>query len=159
MTEKTKRWNIGRMNDIHALIIRLQEVREVLLAPIRPILNEYSLTEQQWRILWLLESTAGQGLEAVKIAKRCCILQPSLTRILERLEHDGLITRKRLGFGVRGAKIQLTVHSQSLIARVQPRIESQYQAIERQIGLEKLRDLCVALGNMQEVARDKSDLP
>ncbi|WP_236669215.1 MarR family transcriptional regulator [Burkholderia gladioli] len=146
------------MNDIHALIIRLQEVREVLLAPIRPILNEYSLTEQQWRILWLLESTAGQGLEAVKIAKLCCILQPSLTRILERLEHDGLIARKPLDFGVRGAKIQLTARSQSLIARVQPRLECQYEAIECQVGLEKLRDLCVALRNMQEVAHDRSDL-
>ncbi|MDN7919306.1 MarR family transcriptional regulator [Burkholderia gladioli] len=146
------------MNDIHALIIRLQEVREALLAPIRPILNEYSLTEQQWRILWLLESEAEQGLEAVKIAKQCCILQPSLTRILERLERDGLITRKQLDSGVRGAKIQLTVRSQSLIARVQPRLESQYQAIERQIGLEKLRDLCAALLNMQKVARDRPDL-
>ncbi|MGN4225050.1 MarR family transcriptional regulator, partial [Burkholderia gladioli] len=88
-----------------------------------------------------------------------CILQPSLTRILERLEHDGLITRKRLDLDLRGAKIKLTVRSQSLIARVQPRIESQYQAIENQIGLEKLRDLCVALSNMQEVARNRSDLP
>ncbi|MGN4078099.1 MarR family transcriptional regulator, partial [Burkholderia gladioli] len=106
MTEKTERWNIVRMNDIHALIIRLQEVREALLAPIRSILNEHTLTEQQWRILWLLESEGKQGLEAVKIAKRCCILQPSLTRILERLEHDGLITRKRLDLDLRGAKIK-----------------------------------------------------
>ncbi|WP_186174551.1 homoprotocatechuate degradation operon regulator HpaR [Burkholderia gladioli] len=145
------------MSDIYRLIIPLLEAREALLVPIRSILNEYSLTEQQWRILRLLEEVSGEGLEAAQIAKQCCLLHPSLTRILERLERDGMITRKRSALDLRRSKIRLTVRSRSLIGRIQPRIEAQYRSIEAKFGRGKLEEIYAALRRVQEVGRDESD--
>ncbi|WP_186270972.1 homoprotocatechuate degradation operon regulator HpaR [Burkholderia gladioli] len=145
------------MSDIYRLIIPLLEAREALLVPIRSILNEYSLTEQQWRILRLLEEVPREGLEAGQIAKQCCLLHPSLTRILERLERDGMITRKRSALDLRRSKIRLTVRSRSLIGRIQPRIEAQYQSIEAKFGRGKLEEIYAALRRVQEVGRDEGD--
>ncbi|KGE05999.1 MAG: homoprotocatechuate degradation operon regulator HpaR [Paraburkholderia tropica] len=145
------------MSDIYRLIIPLLEAREALLVPIRSILNEYSLTEQQWRILRLLEEVSGEGLEAGQIATQCCLLHPSLTRILERLERDGMITRKRSALDLRRSKIRLTVRSRSLIGRIQPRIEAQYRSIEAKFGRGKLEEIYAALRRVQEVGRDEGD--
>ena len=63
------------------------------MAYFRPILNRYGVTEQQWRILRVLEDFGDQ--EAGVIAERACILPPSLTGILVRMEKASLIHRQR----------------------------------------------------------------
>ena len=54
----------------------------------RPLLHDNAITEQQWRILRALYNY--RELESKELAKRCCILSPSLTGILKRLATAGL---------------------------------------------------------------------
>ncbi|MGQ7790403.1 MarR family transcriptional regulator [Shigella flexneri] len=57
----------------------------------RPIVKRHNLTEQQWRIVRILRK-AHQWIFTI-LAYRACILRPSLTGFLTRMERDGLVLR------------------------------------------------------------------
>jgi homoprotocatechuate degradation regulator HpaR len=76
-----------------SLPIALLRARERVMGPIREMLSGVGITEQQWRVLRVLQETGPQ--EPTRIAERACLLLPSLTRILQKLEEKGLIDRSR----------------------------------------------------------------
>lgn len=75
-----------------SLPIALLRAREKVMGPIRAMLADAGVTEQQWRVLRVLNEEGPQ--EPTHIAERACLLLPSLTRILQKLEHKGLIARR-----------------------------------------------------------------
>ena len=75
-----------------SLPIALLRARERVMGPIRNMLADAGVTEQQWRVLRVLKEEGPQ--EPTHIADRACLLLPSLTRILQKLEAKGLIQRR-----------------------------------------------------------------
>ena len=76
----------------HASInISLIQAREALMTQFRPILNNAGITDQQWRIIRLLAENGT--LDFQDLANQACILRPSLTGILTRLEKVGYVVR------------------------------------------------------------------
>ena len=76
-----------------SLPIALLRAREQVMGPIRAMLSESDVTEQQWRVLRVLEEEGP--MEPTRIADQACLLLPSLTRILQKLEEKKLISRER----------------------------------------------------------------
>src|SRR5471032_203483 len=75
------------------LTLTLLQAREAAMAFFRPLLNEHDLTEQQWRVIRILRQ---QGeLESHQLAHLACILKPSMTGVLTRLERDGIVRRRK----------------------------------------------------------------
>ncbi|MCM2484688.1 homoprotocatechuate degradation operon regulator HpaR [Burkholderia glumae] len=143
---------MNRTIDHRNLTMLLLEAREALVGRFRPILKEASLTEQQWRIIRLLDGEPRGELEAGQIAKRCCILSPSLTGVLERLERDGLITRMRSTEDQRRLLVALTERSRQLARKIGQRIDDQDRQLEQQLGADGLRAIYIALDRLLEVA-------
>jgi len=76
-----------------SLPIALMRARESVMAPIRDMLSETGLSEQQWRVLRVL---AEQGeMDSHSLADRACLLFPSLTRMAATMNAKGLITQTR----------------------------------------------------------------
>ena len=66
--------------------------KEAVLAPMRPKLREYNITEPQWRVLRVINdrgATDASGLAEVGL-----LHAPSVTRILKELEALGLLVRE-----------------------------------------------------------------
>jgi len=61
------------------------------MAPIRPMLAELDLTEQQWRVLRVVDERGVT--EAGEVARLACLMMPSLTRIIRVLEDRALLER------------------------------------------------------------------
>ncbi len=131
-----------------SLPMLLLQAREAALAVFRPILKQFSLTEQQWRIIRVLNDHATGEMEAGQIAKECFILSPSLTGVLERMERDGLVQRMRPAYDQRKVMVSLSAHCKSLVERISPLIEAQYCSIEQQIGIPRLNQLCQELDEL-----------
>lgn len=74
-----------------SLPIALLRARERVMGPIRSMLADVGITEQQWRVLRVLRE--GGPMEPTRIADEACLLLPSLTRILQKLEEKRLIER------------------------------------------------------------------
>lgn len=63
------------------------------MGPVRKLLSDVDLTEQQWRVLRVVQE--GDRIDPTEIADQACLLLPSLTRILQKLDEKGLISRER----------------------------------------------------------------
>lgn len=75
-----------------SLPIALIRAREKVMGPIREMLSKSGLTEQQWRILRVLDEHGP--LDATKLSESACLLLPSQTRIVQTLVEKGLVTRQ-----------------------------------------------------------------
>lgn len=88
----TKRIPSGSLPDTaRSLPIALIRAREKVMAPIREMLSETGITEQQWRVLRVLSEV--EALDATELAERAGLHQPSLTRILKTLTERAFIQR------------------------------------------------------------------
>ena len=74
-----------------SLAFALLRAREKVMTPIRAMLVEAGITEQQWRVLRVLDEFGP--LEASKLAELACLLLPSQSRIVQTLVDKGLVTR------------------------------------------------------------------
>ena len=121
------------------LPLLLSQSREAIISNFRPILHEYGLTEQQWRILRTLHE--HDELEPREICDLAQILSPSLTGILKRMEEMQLITKKPDTKDKRRMWIVLTQKSIDMIAEMTPIIEKRYKEIHELYGHDLLDQL------------------
>ncbi|UWQ93255.1 homoprotocatechuate degradation operon regulator HpaR [Aliisedimentitalea scapharcae] len=97
-----------------SLPIALLRAREQVMGPIRAMLSESDVTEQQWRVLRVLEEDGP--MEPTRIAELACLLLPSLTRILQKLEEKQLISRERDTVDRRKQVVRISEAGSALIA-------------------------------------------
>lgn len=132
-----------------SLPLQLLKAREATMAFFRPLLLEHSVTEQQWRVLRALHTY--KELESKELAQRCCILNPSLTGILQRLEQLGYVHRERSSTDQRRMIIRLTDQANAFFEAVSPEVEDRYQAFSEKFGQEKLQALMKLLKELAEL--------
>lgn len=126
--------------DHRNIAMLLLQARESVMSLFRPVLKQFSLTEQQWRIVCALNDHPDQAMEAGQIARTCCILSPSLTGVLERMDRDGLVFRSRIASDQRKVIVSLTPQSRALVKRISPLIDEQYEVLEQRIGVQTLAE-------------------
>lgn len=122
-----------------SLPLKLLQAREAAMGFFRPILQSIGLTDQQWRIIRALAE--HQALEPKQLAELCCILSPSLTGILARLEQQGLVNRERLVEDQRRILVSLTPKALEIFNKITPSLEKRYQQITERFGEENLIQL------------------
>src|SRR5512138_3363043 len=66
--------------------------KEAVLAPMRPKLREYDITEPQWRVMRVL--TDRGATDATRLSDVALLHGPSVTRILKDLERRKLVARE-----------------------------------------------------------------
>ncbi len=123
---------------------RLLKARESLMSHFRPILNRFGLTEQQWRILRLLDEN-GQ-LEPRELCEFCQIHSASMAGMLARMEDAALIQRSRIEGDLRRVSVRLAPKGDQLVSEMAPLIDRQYVLIEEALG----QDLLASLFNSLE---------
>lgn len=116
----------------------LLQARESVMGLFRPVLKQFSLTEQQWRIIRELNESEHGEMEIGQIARECCILSPSLSGMLERMEQSGLIQRHRDALDQRKVRVSLTPSSRQLVKQISPLVDARYREIEARIGKQAL---------------------
>ncbi|WP_274571891.1 homoprotocatechuate degradation operon regulator HpaR [Neisseria leonii] len=119
--------------------IALVQAREALMTNFRPILNEAGVTEQQWRIIRLVAENGTSDFQS--LAEDACILRPSLTGILVRLEKNGYLVRLKPANDQRRVFIKLTDAGKRLYQEIGSRVDERYDAIERVMGKSKMEQL------------------
>jgi len=133
-----------------SLTLSLLQAREAAMAFFRPLLNEHDLTEQQWRVIRILKQ---QGeLENYQLAELACILKPSMTGVMGRLERDGLVRRHKAAQDQRRVLVTLTEGGEACFASMKEGMEANYQKIQAQFGEEKLQQLMALLNDLKRIA-------
>lgn len=136
-----------KFND--SLPLRLLKAREAAMAFFRPLLQEIPLTEQQWRVIRALNEF--EELESKQLAELCCILSPSLTGIINRLEQQGYIKRRKSSEDQRRILISLTDKSKEMFARMSPLLEARYQEMTERFSPNDMKKLEELLNKLCDV--------
>ena len=126
-----------------SLPMALLRAREVTMGFFRPLLLAHGLTEQQWRVIRVLEEYGA--LEFNELSRIAWIQPPSLTGILGRLERDALVRRSRSKADQRRLHVALSAAGRRRFQVVSRDAEKQYGFIERQLGRTRLRSLMTVL--------------
>jgi len=135
-----------------SLPIALLRAREKVMGPIRAMLADVGVTEQQWRVLRVL---AERGtLDATEIADRSCLLMPSLTRILQTLTAKGLISRDPHPTDRRRQLVTITAQGRQLIADNLQESQRLNAWLRESFGEDKLNALLDLLNELDALERD-----
>jgi homoprotocatechuate degradation regulator HpaR len=120
----------------HSLPMELLKAREAAMSRFRPMLRSHGLTEQQWRVIRALADF--ENIDASELARRSFLLAPSLTRILQHLENEGIVNRSSDARDQRRSVFVLTARGQRIFDTVAPDSESLYAGIEEEFGSDNL---------------------
>lgn len=132
-----------------SLPIMLLRAREVVMKRFRPMLKAHGLSEQQWRVLRVLNENGPS--EPTKLSEDCVILLPSLTRILAHLEAESLIARHRHKSDGRRQVAEITKEGKALVARIAPESLAIYAGLESDFGGTEMSALMAALRRLSKV--------
>jgi len=109
------------------------------MPPIRDMLAESGITEQQWRVLRVLAEFGPQSTSAV--AMRACLLLPSLTRIAQKMQNKGLISVSRDATDRRRQTISITTAGQRIIDGNMTQAAEIVQGFKNKLGKKKYEEL------------------
>lgn len=135
--------------------IALIQARETILTYFRPALHELGITEQQWRIIRLLAENGT--LDFQDLANQACILRPSLTGILTRLDNAGLVMRLKPSKDQRRVFIKLTEEGEAVFERARIKIDECYYQIEQKFTREKMDALYLLLKDLAAIRPDEME--
>lgn len=129
-----------------SLPMALVRAREGVMSPIREMLAQTGITEQQWRVLRVLSEYGA--MESKTLAERASLLFPSLTRIANTLRQKGLVVQTRDKVDRRRQFIEISAAGQKIIddnAAQAARIAQEFQERLGREEYEKLLDLLARL--------------
>ena len=122
-----------------SLPMMLKRARESVMSRFMPALKAHDLSAEQWRAMRVLDQNNGMNIS--ELSKRCYVLKPSMTRIIQNLENRGIIERRSLGTDQRLISIFLTDTGRNLINLIAPTSEARYHQITEKFGDKKLNEL------------------
>lgn len=122
-----------------SLPLMLLRAREAVMDHFRPHLHHHGVTEQQWRVLRALAEFGP--VDAGTLARRVCLLMPSLSRILRDLASEGLLKRTRKEGDGRMVIVSLTSRGRGLFQRMSQESELIYASLSKAIGVERFEAL------------------
>ena len=138
-----------------SLPIALLRARERVMGPVRRMLSDAGVTEQQWRVLRVLKEEGSQ--EPTHIAERACLLLPSLTRILQKLETKGLIRRHTHPGDKRRQIVEITDQGATIIEDNINVTRQLAEEIKAQLGPERHEALLDLLNDLHDLKTEDTE--
>lgn len=119
------------------------------------VCSRHGITYEQYAVLGLLREAHPEGLARGVIADRLLARAPDVTRLIDRLERDGLVVRER---DARDRRLSLAVLAYEGTARLRDmeadvrRVRVEFAAALEAGELERLGEMCRSLLRAQPAA-------
>jgi DNA-binding MarR family transcriptional regulator len=119
-------------------LVALVRTVDVLKRAVAQVVEPHGLTLQQYNVLRILRGAKGQDLPTLEIAERMIEQAPGITRLLDRLEAKGLVSRARCVHDRRQVLCQITPRGLKLLATLEGPMD---RADEAALGMLRGREL------------------
>ena len=116
------------------------------------VLKAEDLSSTQYNVLRILRG-APQGLPCGEIAGRMITRDPDVTRLLDRMEKRGLISRARDSRDRRMVLARISAEGLKLVNRLDEPVQQMHRKLLGHLGRARLR----ALGELLAAAREKTE--
>ena len=117
-------------------------------ADMEAVLQPFGITRRQYNVLRILKGVYPGGHPRSEIAARVLEQSPDITRIIDRLEEQGLIKRSRGKEDKRESLTMITPKGISIIEKAGPHVQNYTRSLEKILtpeGCAKLSELCEKL--------------
>ena len=131
-----------------ALPVSLLRAREAFMAHMRPVLRAHGITEQQYRVLRVLDVEVP--MDKTTLAERSTLLMPSLLRILKDLEQKRLVRLASWSGNRRLTRVALSAAGATLVRRVNADIGAASKQVRTRLGPELVAQLLDLLHVMED---------
>jgi DNA-binding MarR family transcriptional regulator len=122
-------------------LLNVLRTADVLIQRIAAVLKPFKLSHSQYNVLRILRGAGPDGLACQEVAERMISRDPDITRLLDRLEVRGLVTRMRDQKDRRVVRVRITPEGLRLLEALdQPIAEVDRQPL-RHLGEQRLRTL------------------
>jgi DNA-binding MarR family transcriptional regulator len=112
------------------------------------LIETYGVTGQQYNVLRILRGAGPHGLPTLVIAERLIERAPGITRLLDRLERQELVTRERQATDRRAVVCRLTARGLSLLSRMDQPVSSANQAVFEGLAQAEVAQLTALLSRV-----------
>jgi homoprotocatechuate degradation regulator HpaR len=113
--------------------------KEAVLAPMRPKLREFNITEPQWRVMRVINDRGAT--DATGLAEVGLLHAPSVTRILKELEVRKLVVREPDINDRRRALVALTPEGREIVKVVSRQVVRIMREYSDRFGAQRLDKL------------------
>jgi len=127
-----------------------------LLNELSALMAPFDVTPTQYNVLRILRGSHPGKLTCTEIGRRMLDRTPDVTRLLNRLERAGLITRSRARHDKRVVEVGITEKGLELLARMQPVVDAAQERLMSRLSPEELRLLSELLDRLR-VDEDESE--
>ncbi|MBI4554003.1 MAG: MarR family transcriptional regulator [Candidatus Latescibacteria bacterium] len=107
----------------HEVFLNLQQVADGLLQGVVALLKPAGLSPAQYNVLRILRGAGPDGLACRETAERMITRDPDMTRLLDRLEARGLVSRSRNSDDRRVLTTRITEQGLQVLQRLDEPIE------------------------------------
>jgi DNA-binding MarR family transcriptional regulator len=133
--------------------LNLQRTSEALTRNLSETLKAYGVTGTQYNVLRILRGAEPVGLPCSEVASRMVTRDPDVTRLLDRLDKQGLVTRERSAEDRRVVTTRITPKGLELLAGLDRPIAEMHQRQLAHMDDDQLRALIDGL----QTARERVD--
>jgi len=108
-------------------------------------MKEHSLTGTQYNVLRILRGAEPAGLPCKGISDRMISHDPDMTRLLDRLEKRGVISRERQANDRRVVKTRITAAGLDILKKLDAPVLELHREQFHSLGAPRLKNLATAL--------------
>jgi len=134
------------------VFLNLIRTSESLLRKGLELFESHGLTNAQYNVLRILRGAGADGLPCGEIANRMVHRDPDITRLLDRLEKQGLSVRSRESKDRRVVTTRITEAGLKLLARLDEPVVQLHRQLLGHLGAKDLKSLI----DLLERAREKA---
>lgn len=120
-----------------------------VLGELSALMAPFGITPTQYNVLRILRGSHPGKLTCTEIGRRMLDRTPDVTRLLNRLERAGLITRNRSHQDKRVVEVGITEKGLELLARMQPVVDEAQERLMSRLSPEELRQLSELLDRLR----------
>ena len=143
--------NFSIVNVEEAAFLDLLRTCDVLSRELLEVLKPAELSPTQYNVLRILRG-AKEGLMCGEIASRMITRDPDITRLLDRMEKRGLISRSRERKDRRVVLTRITQQGLKILANLDGPIQEAHRRQLGHLGTARLKELAELLREMRREA-------
>ena len=146
----------GECNYDEELVYRLVILYTLVFDEISQFLIRHKLTPAKMNVLMIIKHQGGvEGISQVDLSQRLMVTPSNMTRVLVKLQRDGLITRRSIKNDKRFKMIHITTKGSRLLDKVWPSFAKKLIDLTKALDENKKKELLAFFSQWTEALKKK----